>query len=145
MVYVFAYGSNMLNSRMQSADRAPGARPIGIAELTGYEFACNKRSTIDATGKGNIRKAEGKTVWGVVFEMPEADLKRLDEKEGGYDRSTIQVDLNGTLENVETYISNNLVETPPTAEYMDYIIDGAREHGLPTDYLAMLESIPTHN
>lgn len=143
MAYVFAYGSNMLNERMRSRDRIPNARPLGVAKLTGYKFVCDKRSQKDGSGKGNIHKSESGLVWGVVFEMPDESLAELDKIENGYERFTVQVELDGRITSVETYMSTDLTEAPPTAEYKGYIIAGARQHGLLDDYIAMLEGIPT--
>ena len=46
---------------------------------------------------------------------------------------------------VQTYIANqNRInnELHPTREYRQFLIDGARKHDFPTDYIQMLESIP---
>ncbi|MBX3004594.1 MAG: gamma-glutamylcyclotransferase [Anaerolineales bacterium] len=123
-------------------ERIPSAKPIGSATLDGYKFVCNKRSA-DGSGKGNIFRAEGDTVWGVVFEISKADLSRLDAFENGYDRVTMQVELDGKVVNAETYISDKLTGAPPTAEYMAYITSGAKEHELPAEYIVMLEGMET--
>lgn len=138
IVLYFAYGSNMSTKRLR--ERIPNAQPIGAAALNDYEFSCNKKSK-DSSSKGNISPRKNATTWGVLFEIPLDDLKRLDEIEGGYERIAINV-LRGnqSIESV-TYISQRISTAPPYDWYMNYIIEGAREHGLPDDYIQSLSRI----
>lgn len=138
----FAYGSNMLTDRMQY--RTPSAIQIGIGLLKDYDFVCNKKS-IDGSGKGNLVLSENSEVWGVIFEIYENDLSRLDEIEGGYQRKNVTVLLNNTPVTAVTYISDKLTGEPPTQSYLQLIIDGAIEHQLPEDYIAKLKAIDTKN
>jgi cation transport regulator ChaC len=83
---VFAYGSNMCSGRF----RAYGLEPIGhgrAALLDGYRLDFSKLSK-DGSGKATVSPCSGHQVWGVLYEIHEADLACLDKGEGtGYTRS----------------------------------------------------------
>ena len=122
-------------------DRIPAAQPIGMAVLDGYEFKCNKISQ-DGSSKGNISLRKDAFTWGVVFEIPEAALAGLDKAEGGYKRISVSVSIGGQSMVCETYISEKISIEPPYDWYMKYIVDGARENGLPNEYILALSHIP---
>jgi cation transport regulator ChaC len=137
-ILYFAYGSNMLTKRLH--ERIPNARPCGIAVLREYEFNCNKKSK-DGSSKGNIAPLKDAVTWGVIFELPEKAISILDKAEGGYTRNTVSVSISGKVMECETYISQEISTEPPYDWYLNYIIEGAREHGLPEDYVLSLSRI----
>ena len=79
----FAYGSNMLEERLQSSKRVPGATFLAIGSVRGYRLRFHKRST-DKSGKCDIVKTDSAedVVYGVVFKVPEDQLGKLDRAEG---------------------------------------------------------------
>ncbi len=137
-ILYFAYGSNMSTKRLRG--RIPNVRLIGIAVLKDYAFTCNKASK-DGSSKGNITPLKGALTWGVVFEIPIDAISILDKAEGGYTRNNVSVSLDGKEMECETYISQKLSTELPYDWYMNYIIEGAHEHGLPTDYIHALTQI----
>ncbi len=141
MLY-FAYGSNLSTAWLRT--RTPSARPLGRALLKGYQFICNKRSS-DGSGKANLALQPGGSVWGVVYEIHNDEIAALDRAEGGYARQVVQVvDSEGRLIDAETYISETLTPAPvPFEWYKGLIVSGAREHGLPEEYIAFLEALPS--
>ena len=139
MILYFAYGSNMSTPRLR--ERIPAAQPVGSAVLQDYEFKCNKKSK-DGSSKGNISPQIDALTWGVVYKVPDAELPILDETEGGYKRITVSVSIGGQQTKCETYISEKLSTELPYDWYMKYIIDGARENGLPNDYVMALSQYP---
>ena len=85
-------------------------------------------------------------VLGVTFELTNEQIRNLDRIEGeGYRREFIVVDCNGEKAEVatyfatENYVQENLL---PTKQYLDHLIDGAKEHGFPEDYILFLENTP---
>ena len=76
----FAYGSNM-NER-QFVDRCPSARFVGIATLRDHRLQFTRRSINRGCGVADAVAAQGHRMWGVVYEMPDADLPNLDRSEG---------------------------------------------------------------
>lgn len=138
--HYFAFGSNMSSVRLRK--RLPDAHSRGRGCLPGWRFVCNK-SGLDGSAKANLRRDPAGTVWGVVYELPRTDLERLDAIEGGYDR--IEVDVlrdDGRPVRCQSYASPRLTADPrPFDWYKALIVVGAKEHGLPTDYVAMLEAL----
>src|SRR3989338_5140742 len=80
----FAYGSNMLDERLQ--DRCPSARSVGLARAPGFYICFKKRST-DQSGKATLveEKMVDMEALGVLFEIDEDEHGCLDEAEKGYD------------------------------------------------------------
>jgi hypothetical protein len=69
---------------------------------------------------------------------------RLDAWERGYTRVAVQVvTRRGEALAAQTYVSELLAPDPALAPaYKRFIVDGAREHGLPDAWLALLEELP---
>jgi carbon-monoxide dehydrogenase small subunit len=128
----FAYGSNMWTERLRN--RVSSARPCGVATLTGYSIRFHKRSTCDHSGKCNIIRTASPDdqVTGVVFEIDRQQKHLLDQAEGGY-QDVFLDDLNAFLYLAKAdSIDENLV---PYSWYKDFVIAGARENGLPEEYI----------
>jgi Gamma-glutamyl cyclotransferase, AIG2-like len=84
--FYFAYGSNLLSQQLIS-ERNIFVHLWRVGRLDGYKITFNKKSTITNNTYANIEATEGSSaVWGVVFEMDDADLDRLSRYENGYDR-----------------------------------------------------------
>ncbi len=138
--HYFAFGSNMSSVRLLA--RVEDARPLGRALLRDHAFVCNKRGQ-DGSAKANIEPREGASVWGVLFVVPRADLARLDRIEGGYVRTEVMVDHEGTTVTCFTYLSTRRLDGGrPFDWYKAHIVDGAVEFGLPADYVATLRALP---
>lgn len=142
--YLFAYGSNMCSARFR--DYGVLAEGSGAAALlAGYRLVFNKRSARDGSGKANIEPLKGSDVWGVLYKIPDEGLAALDKGEGGYRRFRVTVGTaNGTSTEAWVYLAANPSNDPrlrPYTWYTHFIVEGAREHALPADYLAQLEGI----
>jgi hypothetical protein len=136
----FAYGSNMALSRMLA--RAPSARPEGAARLPGFRLCCDKLGA-DGSGKANLREDAAAFVWGALYAVDPGDLERLDRHETGYERVTVEVGWRDARVAAHTYRSARTTPDPvPFAWYKRLVIDGAREHGLPADWILALEAWP---
>ncbi|MFI5092978.1 MAG: gamma-glutamylcyclotransferase family protein [Candidatus Acidiferrales bacterium] len=141
---VFAYGSNMCSGRF----RAYGVSAEGAgraAVLLGHRLLFNKKSTDDKSGKANVAALAGSAVWGVLYTIPDADLNELDKGEGGYRRVRLSLRL---ADNASTdawvYVAkkpNNDPGLRPYTWYKRFLVEGAREHSLPAEYIAELENI----
>lgn len=137
----FAYGSNLLSSRMR--ERVPSAEPRGPARLADHRLTTDKRGR-DGTGKANLRPGPGEWVWGVVWSLDPGDWERLDAIETGYRRVAVDVVGSGDeCVRAETYISDRLTDDPVLdPAYKRCLVDGARAHGLPGDWVRRLEALP---
>lgn len=88
----FAYGANLDPEAMRR--RAPSARPVGPARLRGYRRAFTVRSPYWGALADLLEEPEGE-VWGLLYELEEADLARLDAFEDCpnlYTRFTVTVE-----------------------------------------------------
>ena len=94
-------------------------------------------------------------VWGVVYQIDETDVGRLDRREGyrpgrpmpqnSYCRAEQMVyedgDEHKPLTAAMYTVVNRLPTIPPSQEYKDLIAGGARHWHLPNDYIELLEKI----
>ncbi len=142
-MYYFAYGSNMNWQQMQR--RCPSSRFVCVARLPGHQFGITRHSRLRDCGTANVFPAEGSEVWGIVYDVSDADLITLDAFEDGYRRQRLTVfalgDGSEPLEAL-TYVAE--IETavpPPNAEYKRLILEGARHWSLPAAYITALEAI----
>jgi hypothetical protein len=136
----FAYGSNMSFDRLTAQDRLPSAKVKTIGHITGYVFKFNKIS-IDGSGKGNIEHTgnPNNMVYGVVYEFDKSEKSKLDNAEKGYDEITVTVSTpKGEIKAYAYYSTNTDNTLKPTASYKKYVVDGAKENGLPKDYIKKL-------
>ncbi len=140
----FAYGSNMLSSRIQ--ERCPSARALGVAELHGYELSWHKRSK-DGSGKCDVVQAKDKSkiVYGVLFEIAESEKRELDKAEGlgnGYEEKQVQVVFEGKSRTATLYSATNTDSSlKPYTWYKAFVVAGAKEHKLPSEYIRQLEAV----
>lgn len=136
----FAYGSNLCTARLR--ERAPSAVARCIARAGGFALALDKRGA-DGTAKVNLRDEPGSAVWGVLYAIDPRDWPRLDAHERDYTRSEIAVSCGGETLAAHTYRSNHLTgDRVAAAWYKQLILDGARAHGLPREWCALLEALP---
>ena len=143
----FAYGSNMSVSRMIKRGVTPLSRSRGI--LNNYILKFNKKSSKGDWSFANIEESEGDTVAGIIFDISESHLEKLDKFEGApvhYRREKINVISGGNKIECITYVAQNdyIVEgLKPTEDYIKFLIEGSSL--LSPDYQKMLESIITKN
>lgn len=148
-IYYFSYGSNMSTPRL--AHRAPSVRAVGVARLQRHRLRFHKRGK-DGSGKCDAQLTDDSTdiVYGVVFEIGASEKLRLDEHEGlkkGYEEKHVSIfmDDGSELEAHTYYATCTDPALKPYDWYKEHVIRGAREHGLPWDYvesIAAVEAIP---
>lgn len=150
MLY-FAYGSNMNWEQMR--ERCPSAHFVGVAEMRDHRLAFTRKSITRGCGVADAVAADGNRVWGVVYEIADLDVGRLDASEGyrpgrkdnSYRREERHVFVDGDEKHplaVWIYFGNPQPDPPPpNAEYKRLIVSGARHWHLPEDYVRELEAI----
>ena len=142
MLY-FAYGSNMYRPRLRY--RVQSAKPVGIATLNGYSVRWHKRSQ-DGSGKCDAFTAVGSSVIGVVFQFDAREKGALDRAEGvgyGYEERQLDVLMDGKPILVFTYLADPTYideSLQPYTWYKDFVLSGAKEHGLPNPYVTALDT-----
>lgn len=147
MVKVFAYGSNLCVERLQA--RTPSASVVATGIVTGHALRWHKRCP-DGSGKCNAfaTGCEEDFVWGVVYELTPEDKILLDGFEGlGHDYFEKLVAVRSSEDAVMhaiAYVANPKLideEARPFAWYKAFVTTGARQHGFPDEYRALLEAI----
>ena len=146
-LWYFAYGSNLDPGTFLGRRRMqPLATRIGVLE--GFELRFDLPVGPGERGVANVAPRTGDQVWGALYELTHADAERLDRTEGVdkgvYRRLTVAV---RTAEAVEvaafTYRSEiSRPERKPSRRYLGLLLAGAREHGLPADWVERLRTWP---
>ena len=136
-IYYFAYGSNMKHKQME--DRCKSAKFICRAYLENYDFVYDGCSKTRKGPVANVIPKEGSIVWGGLWEIDCEDLERLDKCEGypsTYDRNKVIVkDDNNKEYKVWVYLRDQKDLGNPNSCYRSIVIQGARDCGLPDDYI----------
>jgi len=156
MLY-FAFGSNLNPAQM--AERCPGHTVVGLAVLRDHRLAFPLTSTGWGGGVAGVQVAHGSSVWGVVYDLTDEHVAALDRYEGFvgpgdqhnvYEREKVWVDLtradDGSIPRRvrgEYYVPRVTNPNPPSRRYLDAILEGARFHKLPDEYVATLARIAT--
>lgn len=150
MLY-FAYGSNM--DWQQMKERCPSARFVGVAVMRDHKLGFTRESTRRGCGVADAVAEDGRSLWGVVYEITDLDLSRLDISEGympgrnknSYWRREQIVYASHPLNypiTVVTYFAEREDNPPmPNETYKNQILEGARYWHLPAEYIAELENI----
>ena len=139
-----AYGSNMLYERLHDRVRAWNPTQCG---LQGYRMLFNKRST-DQSGKCNLvfTGHPSDVVYGVLYDVSSDDVARLDSYEGvgaGYMRKTCRFPLDGIEQEAFFYVADTGHtddDLLPYQWYLDLVVAGAEQNGLPPEYISALRS-----
>ena len=150
MLY-FAYGSNMDPAQM--GRRCPSARFVAVARLPDHRLAFTRYAKDRCCGTCDGVPDAGRAIWGVVFDISAADLRRMDDNEGyqearplsenAYVREQRQVyGKTGEPLWVWLYFANREPNPPPpSAAYKMQLVEGARHWALPEEYQAELAQI----
>jgi hypothetical protein len=152
-VLYFAYGSNMDWAQMK--ERCPSARFVAKAVFPDHKLAFTRRSVRRACGVADAKGAPGEDLWGVLYEIADHDIPKLDKCEGyrphGRDSSYYPAQIEVFIDDVRAkslpakayFAYSEPAPPPPSTAYLKQIIGGACYWGLPPDYLAKLGRIPT--
>ncbi|XP_042597738.1 gamma-glutamylcyclotransferase b [Cyprinus carpio] len=146
----FAYGSNLLKERLQLKN--PSATIYCVAKLKDYKLVFGNHKGLASQrwhgGVATIEHSPGDEVWGVVWRMNMSDLESLDRQEnvkmGTYSPVEVNVSTSRQDLSCRTYIMNSCVYAPPSPQYLQVIVMGAEQNGLPEDYQEKLRSIETN-
>lgn len=144
----FAYGSNMDQERLE--DRVGKVRRVGVSRLHGWKltFNCGQgaRRFANIVMTGDYRND---MVEGVVYEMEDVQLKRLDGFEGNpYAYQRLEYPYN-KRRSMYVYICLNPTYVPypevlyPTMEYIGYIAAGCARNKLVYTQKIVQEMIDT--
>jgi hypothetical protein len=136
-----------LPQRPRRVPRDAYAIPISTGCIVGHRLTFTKVSK-DGSGKCDAEftgKAQD-VVWGVLYSFDPAEKGRLDRAEGlgnGYAEKQVSVIVGGEAKMAVTYYATKKDPSlRPYDWYKEYVLFGARENGLPDEYIvSMIESV----
>ncbi|WP_269814561.1 gamma-glutamylcyclotransferase family protein [Amphritea pacifica] len=140
-MYYFAYGSNMSLARLQQ--RVPGARVVGCYFLDGHDLRFHKAGQDGSAKCDALYTGNDDRIYGVVFDIPRSEKPALDRAEGlgvGYGEKVVSLQ-NQQGEQLEaiTYFALQIDPSlKPYSWYVHHVLVGAREAGLPSDYIGRI-------
>ncbi|HJN90785.1 MAG TPA: gamma-glutamylcyclotransferase family protein [Verrucomicrobiota bacterium] len=130
----FAYGSNMCSAQM--AERCPGGQALGQAELHGWQFLINIRTY------ATIEAKLGTVTYGVLWSLTSEDITTLDHyesvAEGMYVKTNLIIQQAGEPMEALVYIDPVCEPGQPKPAYLQTILAGAAQFGLPSAYITDL-------
>ena len=134
----------MLVKRIQN--RVPSAIPRGVAILEGYELRWHKSSK-DGSGKCDVVLSSDveAEVYGVLYEIALDEKQNLDKAEGlgaGYNEKSVIVKVSDGRVKCTVYYATSIDPAlVPYSWYKALVVAGARQHELPSKYIAMLDQV----
>ncbi|SMO59360.1 AIG2-like family protein [Saccharicrinis carchari] len=146
-IYVFCYGSNLLLSRIKA--RCPSVHLMGVGYINGHALKFHMQST-DGSGKADAYQTDHTedVVWGTLIGISKADKIILDGHEelgSAYNEKQVTVWLREGLQTTAwVYVaSKNRIKAhlKPYCWYHRYVLKGAKENNLPTEYLKAIEAV----
>jgi gamma-glutamylcyclotransferase (GGCT)/AIG2-like uncharacterized protein YtfP len=142
----FAYGSNMASRYLRG--ECPSATAVIRAELPNYRIEFRRYSTAMKGGVSTIMEAPGDLVHGVLYRIRRAEVEALDNLEnlgeGLYRREAFRVlGADGDWHAADLYrVSRPAGPFAVAPAYLAWMLEGAREHGLPDAYISRLAALP---
>jgi len=140
-VLYFAYGSNLDAEQMR--ERCPSSQMRFTAELRDHRLGFSYFSRRWRGGAADLVPAKGCSIWGVVYELAEAELPLLDRFEAGYQRIGLPVCRDGgELHDVLSYtVRGAKGSCQPTPAYRDKMLRWGRHWNFPDGYLDALRAL----
>lgn len=144
-MYYFAYGSNLSTRFMKKY--CPSATFVMKADLANYKIEFRHYSSSLQGGISSIVEAPGELVQGIIYVVPENEIIEMDilesVPEGLYRREQFLVlGDNGLWHSVDLYrVADPKGPFAPSERYVEWMIEGAQEHGLTPEYIAGLMSL----
>jgi gamma-glutamylcyclotransferase len=141
MPIYFAYGSNMRSARLLR--RIGTARALGPVHISDWRLTYNKPG-LDGSGKANLVAEAGAKSWGVAYEIATRSWEQLDSFELDYQRAHFRLEQSdGSNLEAQAYLflREEARVLVPSRDYLDHLLVGAREHGLPSDYITTISRL----
>lgn len=144
-IYYFAYGANLDPKRFEKYGM--NARAIGPARLDDYALKFTLPCEYVGKGYASVEPDSGKTVWGILYQLDWYDFLLLDAMEyvflNHYRKIEVEVvTKDGAREKAIVLRTGFPTEgLVPSSEYKKMILEAAKKHGFPEDYLRQIETV----
>lgn len=136
MPLYFAYGSNMDRDAMTT--RCPTSRPIGIGRLMRHRFI------VFSEGYASVARHPNSAAWGLLWDLALSDMPALDRYEslstGLYTKAIQPIVSAQGLRRAIVYVGRDGEAGVPKPGYMEGVAEAAQALGLPSNYIAELNS-----
>jgi gamma-glutamylcyclotransferase (GGCT)/AIG2-like uncharacterized protein YtfP len=132
----------------QMKKRCKSANKIGTGKLENYDIIFNRRGSYRPGGVASIQFKEGKSVYGVIWQINFNDLLKLDEIEDpkAYERKILSViDSEDQKHDCYVYIAKPLGIFEPDKRYLELMFKAANAENLPKEYIKRLELFISDN
>ena len=141
--YYFAYGGNTNPIHMTRS--YPNAKVIGNAHISGFKILfqsthwCKMEDTLE-DAYCNMIECENSSVHGVLYELTEEDMFRLDKQERV---PFLYIKINLPEINAFTYVMNTKEQTEkqPTNRYYNVVLYGYTHYNLPLSQIKISSSV----
>jgi hypothetical protein len=150
-VWYFAYGSNMQTATLRGRRGVDFTRAVPAA-VAGWRLVFDKPSLLRLPHAfANVVPEEGAEVLGVAFEVSMDDLAHIEMTEGvpmgNYRRLEVAVRPLGAVPDppASAFTLASERRDPalrPSTRYLELVVAGALEHGLPAAWIASLRAVP---
>lgn len=142
-MYHFGYGSN-LSIKCVHEELIPGAKFVMKGYLPNFEVSWPFWSEEEQGGYSGILEAPGELVHGALYEVTEEELITMDNLDcykGLYKRETFLVlGEDGKWHKGDLYrVIDPKGPFPPSREYVDIMLEGARDLGMDPEYIKKIE------
>jgi len=125
-------------------------RHAHVVVLPAYRLAFNKRASSGGV-YANIMSSPDREVWGVAYLCNPEAIRKLDRFEGVHGghyehRHATVIAQDGRTFDALTYVAGSdhiINDGIPSIDYLSCILTGARDHGLPEEYVCWVEQIGT--
>jgi gamma-glutamylcyclotransferase len=126
----FTYGANLSKKRI--AKIAPAAKPKFSAVLPNYKLIFTGYSPTLKGGTASIKPFKGQRVSGAIYEVTEADLRKIDSDEEyptvtNHMNVIVWTDSNDPVEAITYIKKEQSTETKPSPEYLNIIREGYKD------------------
>ncbi len=144
-LWYFGYGSNM-NRSIFLERRRMRALETRTGYLDDYRLCFNLPVGSGERGVANLEPFAGARTHGVLYRLSAEQADHLDRTEGVpagvYRRISVSVVAGTVRVDAFTYLSpHTRTGRKPSARYLGLLLEGARQHGLPDDYVRALEGL----
>ena len=145
-LWYFAYGSNLCHAIFV---KRRGLQPLEIrrARLDGHRLTFDLPVGRGERGVANIVADSAAATWGVCYLLDATACDHLDRTEGvdrGYYRRlevSVVTDDGASLAAFAYQGSTSVAGRKPSQRYLGLLLEGAREHGLPEEWIRYLEGL----
>ena len=149
--WYFAYGSNLDRDTFCGRRRI---QPLAakVARLSGYRLHFNLPVGSANRGVANILPDEQSVVWGVAYLISRSDGQRLDRSEGVhrgfYQRKLMHLKVRDAADEQSSLAAFSYTSGRhrsgrlPSARYLGLLVNGARFHDLPDEWVRWLLTWP---